>query len=75
MSAGPFKGRRGFDRCSPDRLRVLLWRYRGWVAGLEAPHNRRAWPEPMNARDSCTEIIVAIEAEVAARGVLAPEAA
>ena len=71
----PFPGRRGFDRCSPDRLRALLRRYEGWAAELGAPHNRRIWPAPENARDYCSEVIAEIEAELAARSVIAPAAA
>ena len=74
MSAGPFAGRRGLDRCSPDRLRALLRRYEAWIAELDALHNRRIWPEPVNAREYCTKVVGEIEAEIAARGTLAPEA-
>ena len=71
----PFACRRDFDRCAPDRLRCLLRRYEAWVAELDAPHNRRIWPEPVNAADYCTEVIAEIEAAIAARSTLAPEAA
>ena len=71
----PFAGRRGFNLCTPDRLRALLRRYEGWAAELDAPHNKRIWPEPENAREYCAEVIGEIAAELAARSALAPEAA
>ena len=71
----PFTGHRGFEPLEPDRLRLLLDRYRAWLAELDAPDNRRvAGPQPAFARGYCRALVAELAAALAQRPA-APAAA